>query len=231
MKSLTIEIKLLSDSLIGSGEGWGATIDADVVFDETGLPYIPAKRIKGCLRDSAKGVLNMFKKSGLNVFAIDSTSDYRDEYLLLDEFFGSPGKEDSAPLYFSNLYLKEHKTTSQWLKYLANKYSGVFSREAVLSTFTYLRQQTSINQKSGTAKEHSLRTIRVIKKGNEFTGTVDIADGANQEIALKLLYLACQNLRRIGTKRTRGFGEVECSIYENGKKLDFINELEVLCIA
>ena len=39
MKTLTIELKLLSNTLIGSGEGFGAIIDTDVVFDETGIPY------------------------------------------------------------------------------------------------------------------------------------------------------------------------------------------------
>ena len=28
-------------------------VDMDVVYDENGLPYIPAKRIKGCIREAA----------------------------------------------------------------------------------------------------------------------------------------------------------------------------------
>lgn len=47
MAVFTFNLELLSDTLIGSGEGWGATIDTDVVFDDFGLPYIPARRVKG----------------------------------------------------------------------------------------------------------------------------------------------------------------------------------------
>jgi CRISPR/Cas system CMR subunit Cmr4 (Cas7 group RAMP superfamily) len=61
MKTYTLKLTLLSPCLIGSGEGFGAVIDSDIVFDEFGIPYIPAKRIKGCLRDSAIEVCEMFK--------------------------------------------------------------------------------------------------------------------------------------------------------------------------
>ena len=51
MMNHKINVKLKSDALIGSGEGFGAIIDTDVVFDEVGIPYIPGRRIKGCLKD------------------------------------------------------------------------------------------------------------------------------------------------------------------------------------
>ena len=63
MEEYTLKVKLVSPALTASGEGFGAIIDTDIVFDETGLPYIPAKRIKGCLLDSASEVEEMFSKS------------------------------------------------------------------------------------------------------------------------------------------------------------------------
>ena len=65
MATYTIQIELLSSTLIGSGSGFGATIDADVMLDECGVPYIPVKRIKGCLKDAAEELLDMFERSGL----------------------------------------------------------------------------------------------------------------------------------------------------------------------
>lgn len=46
-------IKLLSDACIGSGMGDGLSVDLDVCNND-GIPYIPAKRIKGLFKDAAK---------------------------------------------------------------------------------------------------------------------------------------------------------------------------------
>ena len=50
---MKIKIKLLSDLCTASGETHNSLIDLDVVYDEYGLPYIPAKRLKGCIREAA----------------------------------------------------------------------------------------------------------------------------------------------------------------------------------
>ena len=46
-------IELLSDMCTTSGDGHNSTVDMDVVYDIHGIPYIPAKRIKGCIREAA----------------------------------------------------------------------------------------------------------------------------------------------------------------------------------
>ena len=47
-------IVLKSDMCVGSGDGFSSGIDLDVCYDGDGLPIIPARRIKGCLKDAAK---------------------------------------------------------------------------------------------------------------------------------------------------------------------------------
>lgn len=54
-----ISITLLSDTCISDGERYNSYIDNDICYDKYGLPYIPAKRIKGCLRESAMEVNDM----------------------------------------------------------------------------------------------------------------------------------------------------------------------------
>lgn len=216
MKRYTIRLELISPALIGSGEGFGAIIDTDIVFDEFGIPYIPSKRIKGCLRDSAEELCEMFQSSGINLF----------NKKLVDSVFGEPGSETPAPVYFSNLYLQDYPEMRQWLEYLKSKYNDYITREAVISRYTELRQQTAINE-NGTAKEHSLRTIRVAKKGLIFYGDIDMEE--DNPSFLKLLFFACKNLRRIGTKRNRGFGEVNCTIYDGLEEINFLTELEGVC--
>lgn len=215
MKTYTIQIELKSDALIGSGEGFGTIIDSDIVFDDVGIPYIPAKRIKGCLKDSAEEVCKMLNSASIPMPLSDSE---------INKTFGKPGEKEPAPVYFSNLTIDDCEDNRQWLKYLSNKYSSIISREGILSTFAYTRQQTAIDEK-GVADGHSLRTVRVIKKGNIFKGEVHVED----EIAVKLIALACHNLRRIGTKRNRGFGEIECILYDGTNEIPVLDELEALC--
>jgi CRISPR-associated protein Csx10 len=106
------------------------------------------------------------------------------------------------------------------------KYPNIITRESIINQYTELRQQTAIGE-DGTAKEHSLRTIRVAKKGISFIGEIDI-EVINDDM-IKLLYFACENLRYIGTKRNRGFGKVKCELYENSKPISYLNKLEELC--
>ena len=48
-----IKIELLSDMCASSGGTYGSVVDNDIEYDSYGIPYISAKRIKGCLRESA----------------------------------------------------------------------------------------------------------------------------------------------------------------------------------
>ncbi|WP_353686768.1 RAMP superfamily CRISPR-associated protein [Thermodesulfovibrio sp. 3462-1] len=223
MKIYKLTIELKSPCLIGSGEGFGAIIDSDIVFDEYGIPYIPSKRIKGCLRDSAIEICEMFESAGINVLDLQKDKT-ENKYSIVTSIFGKPGNDKSAPVYFSNLTIQGYDDIKKWLAYLMNQYSGLISREGIIEQYTEIRQQTAIDETTGTAEEHSLRTIRVAKKGLVFEGSID-ADIDD----VKLLYFAVKNLRRLGTKRNRGYGEVECKLYDGSNEINFINELEVLC--
>ena len=67
MLNYQIKIILKSDTLIGSGEGFGSIIDTDVVFDDLGIPYIPAKRVKGIMLESAEELNEMFHVLNKNI--------------------------------------------------------------------------------------------------------------------------------------------------------------------
>jgi CRISPR-associated protein Csx10 len=221
MSDYQIKLELKSPALVGAGVGFGAGIDSDVVFDDFGLPYIPAKRIKGCLRDAAQEVREIFKSAGIAADEIQVT-----------KTFGDVGTRDSAPVYFSNLCLENHKQTQKWLRYFAdsNDYKYLITPERILETFTKIRQQTRIDD-DGVAFEHSLRTIRVLQKGLVFFGQVRIETDDEQQVLNTLLF-ACRNFRRFGTKRNRGFGEVTCTLLDKNNQLLSIDAmLEGLCTA
>ena len=67
-----------------------------------------------------------------------------------------------------------------------------------------------------------MRTIRVLQKGHIFYGTIHI-NAEKAEDIINTLALACLNLRHLGTKRNRGFGEVECQLFDEHR-----NEIQVL---
>lgn len=218
MKRYKIELTLNSPTLIGSGEGSGTFIDSDIVFDELGFPYIPSKRLKGCLRDSAIEICEMFQMAGILSFINLTSDNTENKFKLVTSVFGSKGQKEPASVFFSNLTLKDYDEKNKaWLRYLYIKFGQIINREAIISTFTEIRQQTAIDKDKGIAKEHSLRTIRVAKKGLVFTGTIDVDFHDITEIE-KLLFLACNNLRRFGTKRNRGFGEIGCRLFEDSKR-------------
>lgn len=54
-----LKIVLQSDLCAGNGESIGNTIDTDVCMDAAGLPYIPARRLKGCLKQAAFDIEKM----------------------------------------------------------------------------------------------------------------------------------------------------------------------------
>lgn len=209
MENLTVHVTLKSDALIGSGEGFGAIIDSDIVFDPYGVPFIPAKRFKGCLRDSACDVEEMYQKA-------DAASPVQ-----VDETFGGKGQVHSTDIFFTDLRIPDYEENSAWLDYLFSEFKLVISTDAVTSAFTYRRQSTRINVETGIAEDHSLRTVRVIKKGYTFIGEIKINSDR-----VETLTLACLNLRRVGTKRNRGLGEVEVSLFKGKEKLQIPERLK-----
>jgi len=231
MTPYQLEIKLQSPTIAASGEGWGAVIDTDIVFDDLGLPFIPSKRIKGCLKDAAQDVVEM-----LDLAKINFDMDWKLTY-------GLPGSQASAPVYFSNLTIENYDNTKQWLEYLMymKNYENIISRETILKTFTTLRWQTAIND-DGVAEDHSLRTARVIKKGFTFLGdiwidteTLDRLDNTtpsqNSEKVLNTLILSCFVCNHMGTSRTRGFGQISCRLKStDGSYLPIPKNLEELCM-
>lgn len=199
MNEYTIIIKLKSNCLLGSGEGWGSVIDSDIVFDRTGLPYFPARRLKGCLKESAEEVLEMLRSAELK--KINNN--------IIKVAFGSPGDMEGAGIIFNNLHLPNYKEVLSWCRWGLQEFDGLLSPEVIVNSFTNIRQQTSINEQ-GVAEDGSLRTFRVLKTGVVFEGEI-IFKEENQEI-INLLALSCANLRHVGTMRNRGYGKVKCCL-------------------
>lgn len=149
---MKLQIKLLSDLCVSSGESFNAYVDTDVVYDECGLPYLPAKRLKGCIREAALELVEM----GLA------------ERQTYDTLFGREGFENTL-FSMDNAYLQDYDRLVSDLKNCKDR--SLVHAQRVLGLFTYLRTQTALKE-SGTADDGSLRTLRVVNKGLTFEANI-----------------------------------------------------------
>lgn len=184
---MEISIRLLSDLCCYSGEVYNTTVDTDVVYDDYGLPYIPAKRLKGCIREAALELYEMGLMPHYNAI------------------FGKEGSDASA-FTISNARLENYDAMVKELKQFEK--TDIVNQQNVLSLYTYLRMQTAVDTNTGTAIENSLRTLRVLKKGLIFYADVDLENNAY----VKEFKNAVSMVKHMGVSRTRGLGLVELKV-------------------
>ncbi len=202
-----IRVTLLSDLCVSSGNSFGNLVDSDYCTDSKGLPIIPGRRLKGCLRQAADllvttGLISDDERKALFGDSLDhkgclSVSDARIEgYREIDSWLGSP------------LLPASLKTELQ-----PGNISGMFST---------VRGQTRM--KDGVADKGSLRYTRVLSRYNPITGKsmVMTAEAAllpdshlSEEELCEALQKCCRATRHMGLNRNRGLGFV---------RLDYIGE-------
>lgn len=220
-----LKIKLLSDTCIGSGESVAGVIDTDINFDKYGIPFLPAKRIKGLLKEAAVDLNELY------------LGDYTEN---INKLFGSESESEMGCLLFDNGYINEYSQLTEEIKRSKKgKYKNIFLKSIVKEYFTDVKVNTAIERESGVAKKGSLRNIRVIKSGIEFNIKIDSIKELNNKDK-EILEKSIKIIRHMGMSRTRGLGQVELSInyiedenlnekkevkYRNKNKLTYTIEL------
>lgn len=200
MRMYKLRIKLLSDMCVSDGGVYNSMLDTDICHDEYGFPYIPAKRIKGCLRECAVE---------LNDWGME---------IPVSGLFGDKGESSNrANVRVSNAYLENYDR----MKREAEENAGhiVFHPQNVLDHYSYIRTQTAIDYETGVADDNSLRTMRVANKGLVFEAELTINE-QNKEISEqyeKALEECCKILTHMGVARTRGLGEIKVTLEPIGE--------------
>lgn len=198
MKDGKIEIELMSDLCSGSGYAFSGTIDNDVCFDDAGLPYIPARRLKGVLREDA----SMLETLGITQETVDN-------------LFGRSRQADRTGLILGNAYLDRYQTLRNSIVEMREdpEIKPFLSSQRILDQFTSVRAQTRLED--GTADENTLRFIRVVRQYSiisedeplRFYARVSYPD--EYEEALSVIVRAARN---IGMNRNRGLGSVRMKL-------------------
>ena len=177
-----IEIILQSDLCAASGEGFSSVIDTDVCYDELGIPYIPSRRLKGCLKEAAEfiGAKNIDDIFGVSAAKTGGALKF---------------SSDARPAGFSDI-VKDVQDAG---------------RERTLDLFTYVRASTKISDE-GSAEKESLRFTRVVKKHPQPSAgplTFEAECELDQKYEAEMERI-CKALRSVGYKRNRGFGAIRC---------------------
>ena len=194
MKSGTIEIVLKSDLCTGTGYSYAGVIDSDAASDQYGLPFIPARRLKGCLRESAEMISPVLDHPNTN------------------QLFGRRGAERTGNLIIDNALLPSWHDLQAGLSQLREKDNEKYSADRIFQLFTSIRAQTKIDE-NGIAADNSLRFTRVVNhflpdgKEAKFCAEVSFPDEYEEDLE-KIV----KATRHIGMDRNRGLGNVRCML-------------------
>lgn len=203
MKRCLMKIELLSDLCVSDGGVYNSTLDTDICHDEYGFPFIPGKRIKGCLRECAQELRDWGMQFPVpkDLSAKDASED------VIDIMFGKRirGGKGSERLRIGNAYLEHYNELKKMAVSVPE--NVIFHPQNILDHFSYMRTQTGINYETGASDPTTLRTIRVANKGLVFIAEIEFQDEYSNVIED-----CCSTLTNMGIARTRGLGEVQVSL-------------------
>jgi len=200
MPNYQIRIKLESDLCASDGSTYNSAVDTDICKDRYGFPFIPAKRIRGCLRECALELANWASSDSAKNFSLDP-----------DYLFGKEGEANNrSKIRIGNAYLENYDRLKQ--EVLDNQGSRILHPQNILNYYSYLRTATAIDS-NGIADDKTLRTFRVVNKGLVFISQVE----ADPEF-YDSLEKCCRILRHMGIGRTRGLGQVAVSLEKKSEE-------------
>lgn len=166
------KIQFHTDWHCGSGLAAGADVDALVVKDKDGLPFIPGKTIKGLLREAIEGIRGYQGKACDGAF-INTFGYFKD-------------KEEMArgESFFTNAELCQQERNT----IIANK----------AERFLYRSIASIAIGENGIAKEHSLRKMQVVVPCTLYGEVKDVPESMIDELmnAFKYIKRLGQNRNR-----------------------------------
>lgn len=188
-------ITLKSDLCVGSGYSYAGVVDSDSCYDECGLPFIPAKRIKGCIREAVETTL----------YSLYSEDD-------IARAFGVSGDDHSSSFMLENAYIDKYEQIFEYLreKHIVKGDKGsAFGAQEVLGRFSYIMGQTRME--NGVADKGSLRYTRSINHFSPVNGKEMVfrSEFSCNTEDWDLISNGAKATRHIGLKRNRGLGNVK----------------------
>lgn len=196
--SYRLVFTLKSDAIFGRGDGVAGLVNAEVQHDEYGLPYFGGRALRGLLVEACADIL----------FALRNSTRWEQA---AQNLFGDPGSaaDSQGWLRVGNAALPDELRAV-----IQNGIErGELKREQVLDSLTTIRRQTAVDAKTGAPQKETLRAVRVIVRGTPFVSRLHFSatPGADE---LAFLSACVKALRRIGTGRNRGRGEIVAGLLD-----------------
>ena len=190
MKDITYKIIFYSEWHCGSGLTSGSDLDALVVKDAEGFPFIPGKTLKGIIKEAAVEMISLKEENEQESTFITELFGYFDEKSTEKSEIHTKGKA-----FFSNAALSAD---------LRNE-----TKEAGLIDFFYRDIASTAIGNNGIAKEHSLRRMETVIPC-ELAGTIYNVDEKYVDDLSKCL----KYIKRLGQNRNRGLGRCKFEVVE-----------------
>ncbi len=184
---IEIKYKLIfySDWHCGSGLAAGADMDALVVKDKNGLPYVPGKTLKGLIREAVIDILYLIdgERGTLN----DKKEAFENTFGYMDD---NNDRTRQGTVFFTNATFPEERAELVLTNH-AQKY--LFRTQA----FTAI-------QKDGIVDEHSLRRLETVIPCELEGKIISVDCRIQQEI-----FEGMKMIKRLGVCRNRGLGRCQ----------------------
>lgn len=223
MESLYLCIKLMSDTSFSMGDGLAGEVDSEIQYDEVGCPYMNGRSLKGILVNECADILDALPLENKKSWEVVAAN-----------LFGTPGTTESNNSFrFGNVQIPSDlriqlinelaKRLQEAKKYESN-YTSASERSIIhnfqmeiLNSLTEIRTQTAIDS-DGIAKDHSLRSIRVILRETPFEGLISLQT-SNDLLQEKRLLAACvKSFQRAGSHRNRGLGRLTAWLEDTSRR-------------
>jgi CRISPR-associated protein Csx10 len=221
--SYVLTVALMSDAVFATGTGIPGAVDIDTDQDADGFPRISARRLLRLLADEGRELL-----SAVGSVAVGSSEQGAVERRLgtHERVFGRGGTAqglDGILAVGDAVLPDEFRRHALWDTHDA-AYPRRRSAQEVCEALTYVRQQTAVHRETGSAAEHTLRSVRAVLKSLWFEANLDWRVEPGEE-DLAWVAVCALALRRVGLRRNRGRGRVTCRLHDRQSRADVTDTL------
>ncbi len=198
MTTLYLRLHLQSDTTFGRGDGVAGWIDAEVEYDEYGLPFLRGRALKGLLVEECAHLLFSLRRQEID------TSENSVWWQAAQKLWGRGGSglQDDGGVIVGDACLPDE--LRQACRVACEK--GELTPQEILASLTAMRRQTALAA-NGAPLPESLRNMRVVLRENVFEAPLWL-EFTPDSVASGLLAACVKSLRRVGTGRNRGRGKV-----------------------
>ncbi|HSL84324.1 MAG TPA: RAMP superfamily CRISPR-associated protein [Thermoanaerobaculia bacterium] len=195
---MRLRIRFDSDWRVGSGAGLPGSLDDLVQREEDGLPVLPAKTVKGMLRDGCELVAATLGGEWPQVVeALLGTDTHTKE-------------DDTTPNLPARLGVRRGALPDEVRRALLGSHQAPL-RDAL----TFAMPHVKIDPRTGAAEKDFLFHLEVARAGAELVAELDPREPLT-EAQQALLHAGAAAVRRMGGKRRRGLGRCTVSV-EDGE--------------